>query len=238
MRIAIVDDERAERERLQQYVARFEEESGVAMENVSFPSGDAFLEHYQKVYDIIIFDIDMPGTNGIDTARKLRETDSEVTIIFVTNIAQYAINGYEVDAVDYIIKPIGYYDFSMKFHRTVAKASQKRNHVIQVDTTEGLRRLRTDTIVYVEVLSHYLYIHTTAAQYRCRGSMAEIEQELAGYGFVRIHRSYLAGLRYVEKILSKEVTVGGQILPVGRGYKDKVKTAYMKYVRGEVPVWG
>ena len=61
MRIAIVDDERAERERLQQYVARFEEESGVAMENVSFPSGDAFLEHYQKVYDIIIFDIDMPG---------------------------------------------------------------------------------------------------------------------------------------------------------------------------------
>jgi len=172
MRIAIVDDERAERERLQQYVARFEEESGVAMENVSFPSGDAFLEHYQKVYDIIIFDIDMPGTNGIDTARKLRETDSEVTIIFVTNIAQYAINGYEVDAVDYIIKPIGYYDFSMKFHRTVAKASQKRNHVIQVDTTEGLRRLRTDTIVYVEVLSHYLYIHTTAAQYRCRGSMA------------------------------------------------------------------
>ena len=83
-----------------------------------------------------------------------------------------------------------------------------------------------------------MYIHTTAAQYRCRGSMAEIEQELAGYGFVRIHRSYLVGLRYVEKILSKEVTVGGQILPVGRGYKDKVKTAYMKYVRGEVPVWG
>ena len=100
MRIAIVDDEKLERERLQQYVQQFSEESGVEMETVTFASGDTFLEAYQKVYDIIIFDIDMPGTNGIDTARKLRQTDTDVTIIFVTNIAQYAINGYEVDAVD------------------------------------------------------------------------------------------------------------------------------------------
>lgn len=233
MRIAIVDDEKIERERLTQYVRQFSEESGIEMETAAFSSGDAFMEHYQKVYDIIIFDIDMPGTNGIDTARRLRKIDTSVTIIFVTNIAQYAINGYEVDAVDYIIKPILYYDFSMKFHRTVAKAAQKKEHVIQVETTEGVRRLRVDAIVYVEVLSHYLYIHTETAEYRCRGSMAEIEQELAGYGFVRIHRSYLVGLKYVEKILSKEVTVNGQVLPVGRGYKEEVKTAYMKYIRGE-----
>lgn len=234
MRIAIVDDERVERERLQQYVKLFSQESGVEMETVAFTSGDAFLADYQKVYDIIIFDIDMPGTNGIDTARKLRRTDTDVTIIFVTNIAQYAINGYEVDAVDYIIKPIQYYDFSMKFHRTVAKASQKKDHIIQVETTEGLRRLRVDAIVYVEILSHYLYIHTTTSEYRSRGSMSEIEEELTAYGFVRIHRSYLVGLKYVEKILSKEVTVNGKVLPVGRGYKELVKTAYMKYIRGEV----
>lgn len=233
MRIAIVDDERAERERLTQYVRQFSGESGVEMETVTFTSGDSFLADYQKIYDIIIFDIDMPGTNGIDTARRLRGIDTDVTIIFVTNIAQYAINGYEVDAVDYIIKPIQYYDFSMKFHRTVAKAAQKKDHVIQVDTTEGLRRLRVDAIVYVEVLSHYLYIYTQTTQYRCRGSMSEIERELTGYGFVRIHRSYLVGLKYVEKILSKEITVDGKALPVGRGYKEEVKAAYMKYIRGE-----
>ena len=84
--------------------------------------GSSF-ENYKMIFDIIIFDIDMPGINGIDTARKLREMDSNVTIIFVTNIAQYAINGYEVDAVDYILKPVSYYDFSMKFHRTGGKGS-------------------------------------------------------------------------------------------------------------------
>lgn len=93
MRIAIVDDEKIERERLTQYVRQFSEESGIEMETAAFSSGDAFMEHYQKVYDIIIFDIDMPGTNGIDTARRLRKIDTSVTIIFVTNIAQYAING-------------------------------------------------------------------------------------------------------------------------------------------------
>ena len=84
------------------------------------------------IFDIIIFDIDMPGINGIDTARKLRETDSTY-YYFVTNIAQYAINGYEVDAVDYILKPVSYYDFSMKFHRTVAKAAQKKEHTIKIE---------------------------------------------------------------------------------------------------------
>lgn len=234
MRIAVVDDSAADREWIVQYVDRFAQESGINLETVTFSSGDAFLENYQKIYDIIIFDIDMPGTNGIDAARRLRQRDQDVTIIFMTNIAQYAINGYEVDAVDYMIKPIQYYDFSMKFHRTVAKASQKKEHILLVDTVDGLRRLRVDAILYVEVLSHYIYIHTTVNVYKCRGSMAEIEQELTKYAFVRIHRSYIAGLRYVEKILSTEVTVRGTVLPVGCRYKESVRDAYLKYIRGEV----
>ena len=75
------------------------------------------------IFDIIIFDIDMPGINGIDTARKLREMDSNVTIIFVTNIAKYAINGYEVDAVDYILKPVSYYDFFHEIPQNGGKGS-------------------------------------------------------------------------------------------------------------------
>ena len=126
MKVAIVDDELKMRQIMTDYVKRFGEEAGIELETVTFESGEQFLKDYKMIYDIIIFDIDMPGINGIDTARKLRETDTNVTIIFVTNIAQYAINGYEVDAVDYILKPVSYYDFSMKFHRTVAKAAQKK----------------------------------------------------------------------------------------------------------------
>ena len=139
MKVAIVDDELEMRQIMTDYVKRFGEEAGIELETVPFESGGQFLKDYKMIYDIIIFDIDMPGINGIDTARKLRETDTNVTIIFVTNIAQYAINGYEVDAVDYILKPVSYYDFSMKFHRTVAKAAQRKEHIIKVETAEGTR---------------------------------------------------------------------------------------------------
>lgn len=233
MKVAIVDDEREMRDILTEYIQRFSRESEIEMEPTVFTSGIQFLENYKLIFDIIIFDIDMPGLNGIDTARKLREIDQNVVIIFVTNIAQYAIMGYEVDAVDYIMKPISYFDFSMKFHRTVSKAVQKREHLLQIETAEGIRKLRVSSLVYIEVLSHYLYYHTTKRDYKARGNISDIEKELIKYNFVRIHRSYIINLKYVNKVLSKEVTVLGKIFPVGRNYKDSLKEEYLKYVRGE-----
>jgi two-component system response regulator LytT len=231
MRVAIVDDEREMRQMLADYIKRFSEESGIEMEFTEFESGSIFLQDYRMRYDIIIFDIEMPGLNGMETAKKIREIDTGVTIIFVTNMAQYAIEGYAVDAVDYIVKPLSYYDFSMKFHRTVAKASQQREHVVRIETSEGVRQIRVAAIIYIEVLSHYLYFYTAKREYKVRGNMADIEKDLQKYNFVRIHRSYIINLKYVNKVLSKEVTVYGRTLPVGRNYKDTLKEEYMKYIR-------
>ncbi len=233
MKIAIVDDEKEVRNTLEEYIRRFSRESSVKMETAAFSSGDSLMEHYKMIYDIIIFDIDMPGTNGMDTARKLRELDSRVTIIFITNVAQYAINGYEVGAVDYIIKPISYYDFSMKFHRTVAKAAQQKEHTIMIDTMEGLRRLKVSSVIYVDVLSHYLHFHTGKNVYTARGSMKDLENELSMYDFVRVHKSYLVNMKYVDEIQPKEILAADERIPLGRGYKESVMQAYMRYVRGE-----
>ena len=234
MRVAIVDDEAEVRKELSDYLHRFQEESGVKLEAVPFASADAFLAGYTMGWNIIIFDIDMPGINGMDAARRIRETDRAVTIIFVTNIAQYAIAGYEVDAVDYILKPISYYDFSMKFRRTVEKAAQKIEHVIKIETAEGIRRVHVTKILYVEVLSHYLHIHIEDGKtYITRGNMQTAVGILAKYGFVQCHRSYMVNLRHVERLTSGEVTVAGQTLPVGRAFRDDVKQRYMQFVRGE-----
>lgn len=234
MRVAIVDDEAQVREELSEYLRRFEEESGVALEVVPFSTGDAFLQNYTLGWNIIIFDIDMPGTNGMDAARRIREIDRAVTIMFMTNIAQYAITGYEVDAVDYILKPVSYYDFSMKFHRTVEKAAQKVEHVIKIETAEGIRRVQVTKILYVEVLSHYLHIHTEDARtYVTRGNMQTAAGILSKYGFVQCHRSYMVNLRHVERLTSGEVTVAGHPLPVGRAFRDDLKQRYMQFVRGE-----
>lgn len=232
MRVAIVDDEQEVRDQLTQYIRQFSEDSGVELETIPFSSGDAILQNYAMNYDIIIFDIDMPGRNGMDTAREIRKTDQNVTIIFMTNIAQYAINGYEVDAVDYIIKPIGYYDFSMKFHRTVSKAMQRVDHIIKIDTADGIYRVRMAAILYAEVQSHYLYFHTRKNVYKSRGNIQDAMNELAPYGFVQTHRSYIVNLKYVDRIKSSEIVVAGESIPVGRSYKDDVRQRYMQYVRG------
>lgn len=108
MRITIIDDEAAERNKLHQYIERFGREQGQAFEIAEYTSGSELLAQYRPVHDILIFDIDMPGISGMEAARAVRKVDEKAAILFVTNIAQYAINGYEVDAVDYIIKPIGY----------------------------------------------------------------------------------------------------------------------------------
>ncbi len=232
MRIAIIDDEDEIRVLMKEYINRFQEESGITMDVTVFESGVALLDNYTKTFDILIFDVDMPGISGIETAKKIREQDQNVTIIFITNMAQYAINGYEVDAVDYIIKPISYYDFSMKFHRTVAKAAQRGDRVIMIDTVEGYRRLKVSNITFIEIISHYLYFHTEKSVYKVRGSMKEWEGELKSYSFVRTHKSYLVNMKFIEEVKTRDIVVSGEVIPLGRGYKEQLFQEYMKYIRG------
>lgn len=233
MRIAVIDDEKEIRETLCGYIDQFSEESGVKIETAAFPSGDALLEDYQQVWDILMFDIDMPGTNGMETAKQIRRKDPNVVILFITNVAQYAIEGYGVDAVDYILKPISYYEFSMKFHRAVAKAAHASERAVMVDTVEGTRRIRINEILYIEVMAHYIYVHTQNRSFKVRGNMKEWEEELKPFGFCRIHKSYLVNLGKIESIQGKELTVGGHSIQVSRNYRDSFMQEYMKFYRGE-----
>ena len=232
MHIAVVDDDQEMRALLADYIMRFSEEQKKAFELSEYASADALLKDYRAVYDIIIFDIDMPGTNGMDAARKVRETDSRVTILFVTNMAQYAINGYEVEAVDYIIKPIGYYDFSMKFHRAVQKAAQKRPERLALATTEGTIQVNVSDIQYIEASAHYLVYHLPTGELRVRGSIKEHEAEMARRHFSRVQRSFLVNLAHVEAINVTEVVVAGQRFSFGRSFKESFLADYMKYLGG------
>ncbi len=232
MRVAVIDDEREERERMQSFLERFAEEFSRKIEVSQFTCGDELLREYSYDFDILIFDIDMPGTSGLDTAREIRKKDENVVILFVTNMAQYAINGYEVEAVDYIIKPVGYYDFSMKFQKAVSKAAQRRDRTFALETVDGTRKVRVSDIWYVEVLSHYLMYHTKEGCFKVRGSMKVHEAELAPYDLCRIHKSYLVNMAYVEEIRTGEAEVGGDVLPVGRSYKEKFMQEYLRYIRG------
>lgn len=233
MNVAIVDDEQKERDLLGTYCDRYAKEAGIKINTETFDCGEALLRDYKVFYDIIIFDIDMPGINGMETAKRIRKTDQHVTILFMTNIAQYAIDGYAVEAVDYVIKPISYYEFSMKFEKAVSKAAQKKSHTIVLDTVNGIRHIKTSELWYVEVISHYLHFHVDHAVYEVRGSMKEQMEILLPYNFCRVHKSYLVNLEYVEEIKSKSLIVKTDEIPLGRMYKDELMQEYMRYLRGK-----
>lgn len=232
MRVAIVDDEKKERDNLRGFLQRFSEEFQKSINVDEYHSSDELLSDYKTVYDVIIFDIDMPGTNGMDAARIIREIDKNVVILFITNIAQYAINGYEVEAVDYVIKPIEYYDFSMKFQKVARKVAQRQENYVILDTLDGTKKVSVADIYYVEVLAHYLIYHTSVGDYKIRGSMKVHEESLTTYNFVRIHKSYLVNLANVENLHANEVKAGGTSLPIGRVYKERLLQEYLRYARG------
>ena len=107
-RIAIVEDEDACARLLEDYIRRYGETAGDAFRTDRFPNGLEFIENYRPVYDVILMDIRMPLVDGMEAARRLRAQDEETALIFVTNMAQYAIKGYEVQALDFMLKPVQY----------------------------------------------------------------------------------------------------------------------------------
>ncbi len=230
MKVAIVDDEIVFRNTLKEYIERFSEEKGIRMEVEEFVSADNLLAVYRTQFDIIVLDIDLPGTNGMEAAKRIRQKDQGVVLFFITNIAQYAINGYDVEAAGYMVKPLEYYDFLLKFSRAAKRAMERGNYEIIIDTVDGQRKVKVSDILYIEIFSHYLIYHLLGGECKGRGKISEQEELLAPYYFCRVHKSFLVNLRYVNTIRYNKLEVGKEWLPIGRNYRDSVMREYMRSV--------
>ena len=159
MNIAVVDDNLNDRKMILDYLSQFFNESGWDYTTSTFEDGVSFLKDYSFSYDFIIFDIDMPQMSGIDTAKELRKKDSNVTIMFVTNMPQYALEGYSVEAVDYVLKPLSYPDFRLKMKKATRYILRNSVKKITINTTEeGLITVDSSDIYYVESKLLIFYI--------------------------------------------------------------------------------
>ena len=171
MRIAIIDDDADERKTLQASFERLAQESGSAIVIIEFAGADDFLDGYDRSFDLVCMDIDMPGTDGMSAAQRLRQMDADVPLVFVTNMAQMAIHGYAVHALDFILKPINYYSFSIKMRGILALVGNRRRKSLVFPTTDGFLRISSDNLYYVEVRGHHLSFHTTQGVIRQRDSL-------------------------------------------------------------------
>lgn len=211
-RIAVVDDERSVYETLKEYLDRYSAVNKVGFDCVYYDTPLAFFSATSAPYDIIFLDIRMPVMSGMEMAKKIRQTDQDVSLVFVTSMKQYGLAGYEVGADDFILKPVSYFDFAMKLDFVLKKILRRQNVVkIQINDNGILRFLSLTGIRYVEVARHRVTYHVCERSYETRGALNKIEELFLKNNFARCNNFCLVNLKFVTG-------VEGQTLFVSKGY--------------------
>lgn len=231
--IAVAEDDAESREKFRLYLDRYREEKKTELEVTFFQDGLELTEDYRPIYSVLLLDIEMPHLNGIEAARIIRKTDQEVVILFITNMARYAIRGYEVQALDFVLKPVSYYAFAMKLDKALSFVMARRQEEnLLVSTEDGLRRIPAGSITFLEVVSHRLLIHTTEGTFYSRETLSDMEEKLKNQNFVRCNKGYLVNLKHVALVKKDTVVVGGQELLISRRKKEEFMKALTDYYGG------
>lgn len=217
--IAIVEDDDKAASVLTGFIEKFSAEKGERFNVERFEDAVKFFVGYTPKYAVVFMDIQMPHRDGMSAAVELRKTDKTVSIVFITNLVQYAQKGYEVDAVAYIVKPVNYYDFAMKFRKALDIYVMNEKHDFTVSTAEGLCRISTEKLMYVEIMRHRLYYHTVDDVIERTGVITKAEEELKKFGFLRCNKGCLVNPKFIVGISGNTLRLGGETLVISRPRK-------------------
>lgn len=234
LHIAIVEDEDLYAQQLWDYIRRFETERKLEIQVTRFTDGDEIIENYRSDFDVILMDIQMQFVDGMAAAEVIRTLDSEVVIMFITNMTQYAIRGYEVNALDYIVKPIEYFSFSQKLNRALERVKRKAVRYIAIPIHTGIRKLAVDRIFYVESQGHKLLYHTKDGVVESRGAMKETEEQMSAYGFYRSNKGFLVNMKFVDGISEGCCVINGERLPISRAKKQEFMETLANYMGEDI----
>lgn len=237
--IAIVDDNPQDNRHLKENIDHFfsDRETGYAIDIYTDPF--KFLNEFSSQYDLITLDVKMPLMDGMELARRIRKLDSVVIIIFITDHAAYAINGYEVGALDFMVKPVKYYDFALKMKRVMTQCdTNRKGDRIIVKTSIGLVQLRQRDIMYVEIMGHWVTYHTKDGEFKYYGTLKDVEQVLDADLFCRCNSCYLVNLSYVERVEQLSCVVDGHELKISQPKKKEFTNRLVRYYsKGGQNLW-
>lgn len=228
--IAICDDEQSYSEHIQKIIMRWAELSGHVCQLALFPSAESFLFEYEtnKSFDILLLDIEMKELSGIDLAKRIRKDNNRAEIIFITSHFEFYGEGYEVDALHYLIKPIEKEKLYQVLDKAAEKLSVEPPYIIITSDGETVKLYESE-ILYIEACLHYISIFTKDKEYKVKEKISAFEERLSDV-FYRIHRSYLVSLKHIIRISRTAVCVDGGIeLPLSRGKYDEINYAFIKH---------
>lgn len=228
-RIAICDDEQNQIEYITSIVASWSAHEGHGCEIRTFASAEAFLFEYEedKAYDILLLDVEMKNMNGIELAKRIRKDNNRAEIIFITSHFEFVGEGYEVDALHYLIKPISVEKPTQVLTKAAEKLSVEPPSVVISCEGETVKLYESD-ILYVESFLHYIVIHTKDNEYKIKENISVFENKVSDV-FYRIHRSYLVSLKYITRISRTSVNIGNTELPLSRGKYDNINRAFIEH---------
>ncbi len=230
--ICIADDEAASVERLRRFLDKFFRNEEGAYDLTAFADGEELVASYSPKYDIIFLDIEMPRLNGMAAAKRIRKSDSDAVIIFFTRMKQYAVKGYEVNALDFIVKPIDYPSFAVKMKKALVALSRRQEEKIEIAMNGNFVWVALSDVYYVEVIKHDLTYHTRTGIYTARGSLSALETSLREKGFRLCSRYCLINLKHVTGIYDWYVTVGTEKLEISRRKRKELMNDLLDYYGG------
>lgn len=215
-KVLILEDNLEASKTLQDFFKQYGNEHKIKFHIEAYETAKKFIDNYTKS-DLVLIDIELPDGNGFDVTKNLREVDKDVMIVFVTNMAQYAVKGYEVEAFDFVVKPVNYYQLSIKMDRALLKLTsihKSREKTIYLKTTKEVIAIKEADIMYVEVINHSLIYHTTRGNYEVYGTMSKASKELSSSHFEFCNRCYLVNLAYVRSVKGYECQVGKETITI------------------------
>lgn len=236
IRVAIIEDEDVPAQNLIKYLGRFQDENDLQFEIARYSSGEEFLSAYKKQFDVVLMDIELPDRDGMSVCHDLRKLDADVIIIFVTNLAQYAVKGYEVDALDFVVKPVAYPVMALKLKRAVDRIkrfSRREGRKITVKDGDLTRSIEHADIKYIEILAHKIIFHTIHGNFKSYGTLKKLEGEFSDTDFIRCNSCYLVNLKYVTSVSGYSCVVGGEELQISQPRRKAFIRAINEYMCAE-----
>lgn len=230
MLIATCDDEPQYCDQVESFVKRLGEDLKIEFQCHKYTSGAELLKNNFQQYKIIFLDIDMKNENGINIAEKIRQSNLNIEIIFLTALIQYAVDGYKVRAYRFLVKPIEYDDFVFQVKELFLRLHYlEKSHLVLIKEGQDYT-VKIEDILYVEVLNHDLTYHCRRYDITAPGTMGKVEKQLKEHRFIRIHNSFIANMRFIESVQShKLILKDGTELPLARSKKDMFRRAYLDF---------
>lgn len=222
-RIAIVEDQSGDAGKLKALLEKYAESAGLNFAITWFQNASRLLDGYRHQYELIFMDIRMPGVDGMQAAHELREMDHTVALVFLTSLAQYAVESYEVEATDYILKPITAAALALKLPRILGKCSVVREDVV-IRNGENSIKLKSNELRYVEIYDHHIQFDTVSGVLRSYGTLKEIERNLPD-GFFRINNQTIVNLSFVTRVEGDKTVVAGRTFSISRGRRKEFLSA-------------